>query len=112
MSLDEALAWADGSGGGCAGLAASILDPQCDLAAARAGGAAWSIGRLVLTAGLSPEVALEPIETRLRAAAGVSAAAFPAVAHAALARSRARGRRASPLRDRLRLMGAVLAGRV
>lgn len=112
MSLDEALAWAEGSGGGCAVLAAAILDPASDPVAARAGGAAWSISRLVLTAGLSPEVAREPLEARLKAAAGVSAAAFPAIAHAALARDRLRGRRPSALRDRLKLMGAVLAGRV
>ncbi|MCA3715901.1 squalene/phytoene synthase family protein [Phenylobacterium sp.] len=112
MVLEEALEWAEGTGGACARLAAAVLDPACDPAAAGAGGAAWSIGRLILTAGLSPEAAREALESRLLAARGVTAAAFPAVAHAALARARAKGRPPSPLGDRLRLMGAVLTGRV
>ncbi len=112
MSLEEALEWAEGTGGTCARLAAAVLDPGCDPQAAAAGGAAWSIGRLILTAGLSVEAAQEALEVRLGQARGVTAAAFPAVAHAALARARAKGRRASPLGDRLRLMRAVLAGRV
>ncbi|WP_333806483.1 squalene/phytoene synthase family protein [Phenylobacterium sp.] len=112
MTLAEALVWAEATGGICARLAASILDRSCDPTAATAGGAAWSIGRLILTAGLSPEAAREALESRLLAARGVTAAAFPAVAHAALARARAKGRPPSPLGDRLRLMGAVLTGRV
>ena len=112
MTLEEALEWAEGTGGTCARLAAAVLDPGCDSQAAGAGGAAWSIGRLILTAGLSAEAAQMALETRLRQARGVTAAAFPAIAHAALARARAKGRRASPLGDRLRLMRAVLAGRV
>ena len=110
MTLEEALEWAEGTGGTCARLAAAVLDSGSDPQAAAAGGAAWSIGRLILTAGLSAEAAQEALETRLRQARGVTAAAFPAVAHAALARARAKGRRASPLGDRLRLMRAVLAG--
>lgn len=112
MDLGEALAWAEDTGGACARLASAALDPASDPEAAAAGGSAWSIGRLILTAGLSPEAAEEALETRLAAARRVSDAAFPAVAHAALARARARGRRASPLGDRLRLMRAVLSGRV
>ena len=112
MRLEEALEWADGTGGACARLASTVLDPGSDPEAAAAGGSAWSIGRLILTAGLAPEAAEDALRTRLAAARGVSAPAFPAIAHAALARSRARGRRASPLGDRLRLMRAVLAGRV
>ena len=112
MDLEEALAWTDDTGGACARLASLALDPASDPVAAEAGGSAWSIGRLILTAGLSPEVAGEALKARLAAARGVSAAAFPAIAHAALARARARGRRASPLSDRLRLMRAVLSGRV
>lgn len=112
MTLDEALAWAEGTGGTCARIAALILDPQSDPDAAAAGGSAWSIGRLILTAGLAPEAAQEALDARLAAARGVSAAAFPAIAHAALARARAQGRRPSALGDRLRLMRAVLAGRV
>ena len=112
MTLEEALEWAEGTGGTCARLSAAVLDPGCDPQAAAAGGAAWSIGRLILTAGLSVEAAQEALDVRLRKARGVTAAAFPGIAHAALARARAKGRRASPLGDRLRLMRAVLAGRV
>ena len=112
MTMEEALEWADGTGGGCAVLAASILDPASSPDAARAGGGAWSIGRLVRTAGLALDAARDPLEARLKAARGVTALAFPAVAHAALARVRAQGRAPSALGDRLRLMGAVLSGRV
>jgi phytoene synthase len=112
MSLEEALEWADGTGGTCARLASGLLDPVSDPEAAEAGGSAWSIGRLILTAGLSPDAAREALERRLDRARGVSAAAFPAIAHAALARARAAGRRPSALGDRLRLMRAVLTGRI
>jgi phytoene synthase len=112
MTLEEALEWADGTGGGCAVLASCVLDPESDPVAARAGGGAWSIGRLVRTAGLSLDAGRTPMATRLKAARGVTAKAFPAVAHAALSRARARGRPPSDLGDRLRLLGAVLTGRV
>jgi phytoene synthase len=45
LTLEEALEWADGTGGGCAVLAASILDPDCDPGAARAGGPTSLPGR-------------------------------------------------------------------
>lgn len=112
MNLDEAVEWAEGTGGTCAHLAAILLDRDCDPKSARAGGAAWSIGRLILTAGLSPEVGWPALKSRLERARGVSAAAFPAIAHATLSRARARGGRPSPLGDRLRLMRAVMTGRV
>ena len=112
MELDEALAWADGTGGACARLASAVLDARSDPDAAAAGGAAWSIGRLILTAGLSPDAARAALDERLQQARGVSAAAFPSVAHAALARARASGKRPSALGDRLRLVRAVLTGRV
>ncbi len=73
--------------------AALTLDPAVDRGAARSLGAAWAGGAL------NPEA---------RAAARrISPAAFPAVAHAALA-----GRPRSPLADRLRLTWAVTRGRV
>ena len=112
MTLEEALEWADGTGGTCARLASALLDPGSAPEAAEAGGSAWSIGRLILTAGLSSDAAKEALERRLVQTRGVSASAFPSVAHAALARARAAGRRPSALGDRLRLMRAVLTGRV
>lgn len=73
--------------------AARLLDPATDAAAARLLGQAWASGLL------TPEA---------RAAARrISPAAFPAVAHAALA-----GRRRSELANRLRLTWAVATGRI
>ncbi len=45
MTLEEALEWAEGTGGTCARLSAAVLDPGCDPQAAAAGG-----GRLVYRA--------------------------------------------------------------
>ena len=112
MRLGEALEWADGTAGCAAVLAGQILDPAADAATARAGGRAWAIGRLIGTAGLAgPDVG--PVLARaLSDAKGLSALAFPAVAHATLARVRARGRRPGDLEARLRLTLAVALGRV
>ena len=112
MRLGEALEWADGTAGNAAVLAARMLDPQAEEAGALAGGRAWAIGRLIGTAGLAgPDVG--PILDRaLRDATGLSVAAFPAVAHATLARQRARGRKPSDLGARARVLWAVLRGRV
>ena len=112
MKLGEALEWADGTAGNAAILAARMLDPAADEAKALAGGRAWAIGRLIGTAGLAgPDVG--PILDRaLRDAAGLTVAAFPAIAHATLARIRAKGRKPSELEARLRLFLAVARGRV
>ncbi len=112
MNLADALEWAEGTGGATSFVAARVLDPQADEARARAGGMAWAIGRLMGTAGLSGAEAEAALDEALSAAAGISVAAFPAVAHATLARIRARGRRPGELEARARLMLAVLTGRV
>jgi 15-cis-phytoene synthase len=112
MTLAEALDWAKGTGGGAAVAAALALDAQAARAPASAGGEAWAIGRLMGTAGLQgPEAQAALADARSRAR-GLSVAAFPAVAHARLARERGRGRRPSDLEARLRLFLAVLTGRV
>jgi phytoene synthase len=108
MDDEEALAWAHGTGGQVAELAAAILEPGVDAAPARAAGAAWALGR---RAGDQPalQAAFErALSAARREAGGLSTAAFPAVAHAALA-----GRsRASDLARRLRVTWAVARGRI
>jgi len=106
--LDEAaaLAWARDTGGLAAELAARILDPAADATAARSAGAAWALGRKAAEApALAPLVARTLGEARM-AARRLTPTAFPAVAHAALARHRA----ASALSKRLRLTWAVARG--
>ncbi|HEX3701556.1 MAG TPA: squalene/phytoene synthase family protein [Phenylobacterium sp.] len=104
----EALAWAQGTGGTAAGLAARMLDPAADTQGAEAAGCAWALGR---RAAASPE--LKPLLDRQLAAARtavrtLSAQAFPAAAHAALARRPDR----SELGKRLRVTLAVALGRI
>ena len=108
MSEAEALDWARDTGGLAAQLAAQVLDPATDSKMAIAGGSAWSLGKR-----LEAEPALRPTFLRVVHAArsasrALSVAAFPAVAHAALA-----GRPASnDFARRLRLTIAVARGRV
>lgn len=111
MNLADALEWADGTGGAAARAAALVLDAKADLSAAGQAGKAWAIGRLMATAGMEGEAAQAALAETLAAARGVSVAAFPAVAHATLARIRAQGRRPSDLETRLRLFLAVARGR-
>jgi phytoene synthase len=111
MKLFEALNWAKDTGGACAVLAARMLDPKADPAKAEAGGTAWSIGRLMATAGLSGADAAQVLERALKDSRGLSAEAFPAIAHATLARPRAQGRKPSELGARARMFWAVLRGR-
>lgn len=89
-------AWIDDrpadAAGAIAEAAALALDPAVDRAAARRAGAAWRSG----------------VDEDARAAARrLSAAAFPAAAHAALS-----GRERGELSRRLRLMWAVARGRL
>ncbi len=112
MTLAEALDWSENTGGAVAVLAAQILDPGARPEAARAGGAAWSIGQLMGTAGLTGPEAQAALKLALSQARGLSVEAFPAIAHATLARQRARGMRPGALTSRLRVFGAVLSGRV
>jgi phytoene synthase len=112
MNLADALDWATGSGGSAAVAAAHVLDPAADMAKAQAGGRGWAIGRLMGTAGLTGDEAQAALAEALAGAGGLSVAAFPAVAHATLARLRAKGRIPSPLEARLRLFAAVARGRV
>jgi phytoene synthase len=111
MKLFEALNWAKDTGGACAVLAARVLDPTADPAKAEAGGTAWSIGRLMATAGLAGGDAGQVLERALIDSRGLSVDAFPAIAHATLSRARTRGQRPSELGVRSRILWAVLRGR-
>lgn len=112
MTLDEALAWAGDTGGNAALVAARILDPESDPQVARAGGQAWAIGRLMATAGLEGEGAQSALARAQAQSAGLSAEAFPAIAHGALSRPRARGQTPGDLALRARVMWAVMTGRI
>lgn len=112
MNLADALEWAADTGGAAALLVARILDPSADAAKAASGGRAWAIGRLMGTAGMTGDGAQAALDAALAGARGLSPAAFPAVAHATLARVRAKGVRPSELAARVRLLLAVLTGRV
>ncbi len=108
MSEAEVLDWARDTGGTAAQVAAQMLDPDGDAKMALAGGSAWSIGqRLAAQPELRPTF-LRVIHAARSASRALSVAAFPAVAHAALA-----GRPASnDFARRLRLTIAVARGRV
>jgi phytoene synthase len=112
MDLAEALDWARDTGGATAGLAARILQADSDAARAQAGGEAWAIGRLMGTAGLTGADADAALSKALAGAKGLSVAAFPAIAHATLARVRAKGGRPTDLGAQARVLWAVLTGRI
>jgi len=112
MSETEAVEWARGTGGEAARIAAGVLDPGANGELGVAAGAAWALARRV-----PAQDALRPAFERTLAEArsavrALSPPAFPAVAHAALARERARGAEVGPLAGRLRLIFAVARGRL
>jgi phytoene synthase len=107
MSPKEALAWARDTGGLAAELAAQILDPAGEAAKARGAGAAWALARLARGKPVFAETASRALAGAREAAKGLSAAAFPAAAHAALVDGPS-----SEVRRRLRLLWAVARGRI
>lgn len=102
MTPDEAVDWARGTAGRAAAVAARILDPVTAFERAVAAGAAWALAKREpgLVAGLA-EAARADVNA-------LSAAAFPAVAHAALALKPG----GSEFAKRLRLTWAVARGRI
>lgn len=116
MTVEEALTWAQDTGGAAAGIVAGLLDPASEAAVARKAGAAWMLARRAGGDQLSAEPFRIALDQTLPAARhairGLSVAAFPAVAHAALARRRARGGEASEWSTRVRLLAAVATGRI
>ena len=112
LTPDLALSWSQEVAGGAAMLAALILDPQSDRQAARVAMVAWGLTRLY-RAGLLADMDYAKLVLPARRAASNAArqfkpAAFPAIAHAALARPTAM----SPLRTRLRVLWSVATGRI
>jgi phytoene synthase len=103
MTDAEAVEWAEGTGGRVAEAAARILDAAGPAERAVSAGAMWALGRR----GLPALVAAHAPRARTDART-VSAAAFPAVAHAALVLHRTR----SEFGRRLRLTAAVARGRI
>lgn len=108
MDEGEVLDWARDTGGVAAQLAVQVLDPAADSKMALAGGSAWALGkRLADNPDLRPTF-LKVIHAARSASRALSVAAFPAVAHAALA-----GRPASnDFARRLRLTVAVARGKI
>ena len=108
MSENELLDWARDTGGLAAQLAAHILDPGTDAKLALAGGAAWALGkRLADRPELRPTF-LRVIHAARGASHALSVAAFPAVAHAALAGRPSK----NDFSRRLRLTVAVARGKI
>jgi phytoene synthase len=108
MSEAEVLDWARDTGGLAAQLAAQVLDPATDPKMALAGGSAWALGsRLDADPDLRPTF-LRVIHAARSASRALSVAAFPAVAHAALAGRPAK----NDFARRLRLTIAVARGKV
>lgn len=108
MSEADVLDWARDTGGLAAQLAAQVLDPKTEAKMALAGGSAWALGkRLTATPELRPTF-LKVIHAARSASRSLGVAAFPAIAHAALA-----GRPSTnDFARRLRLTIAVARGRI
>lgn len=108
MTEADILDWARDTGGMAAQLAAQVLDPRAEAKMALAGGSAWALGkRLAADPDLRPTF-LKVIHAARSASRALSVAAFPAIAHAALA-----GRpSANDFARRLRLTIAVARGRI
>ena len=105
--LNDPVVWADAVGGSATVLAARTLDPAVDTEAAALAGRVWGLMQLrragVPVASLGVHFSLAA-----RAVRRTSVAAFPAVACATLARSRD----PSPFETRMRLLLAILRGRL
>ena len=112
LTLAQATAWAGAVGGSTATLAARILDPASPDGAASPAGAAWGLMTLrragaIDAAEIDPAI-VETLAAARTAARRLSVTAFPAVAHATLTRAR----NGSEIAKRLRLLAAVLSGRL
>ena len=103
MTDAEALEWARDTGGRTAEAAVRILDPAAAAERAVSAGALWALGRRDLPALVAAHAPAARTDVK-----ALSAAAFPAVAHAALVLHRTR----SEFGRRLRLTAAVAQGRI
>lgn len=108
MSEADLLDWARDSGGVVAQIAVLILDPQADGNLALAGGTAWALGLRLQGRPELRTTFLRVVHAARSACKALSVAAFPAVAHAALA-----GRPSTnDFARRLRLTAAVARGKI
>jgi phytoene synthase len=116
LDLDEASAWAEATGGAASFAAAWVLDTAARTAAATPAGRVWGLSQLVRMKRIDSAAGLAAIQADLpaarRAARDLSVAAFPAVAHAALARAATDSAGERPLRRQARVLWAVLTGRL
>jgi phytoene synthase len=112
LDQEAAVLWADAVGGGAAVLAVRILDAKAAPEAVRPAGRVWGLSQLKRAGRADAreiDRLLKPaLKEARRAASFLSAAAFPAVAHATLARART----PAPLAARVRLVAAVAVGRI
>ena len=116
LTLEEALRWSEAVAGSAASLAGAILDPAAPRSTLAGGGALWGLSALA-RAGLTRRAGAAAHIDRVlpgvaRDAARLSPKAFPAIAHATLARGLARAGDRRPLVRRARLIAAVTTGRV
>lgn len=112
MTEAEALEWARQTAGRAAEAASVVLDPTAQPGPALEAAAAWALARRVADhAELRPAFARLLAEGR-RGAVGLSAAVFPAVAHAVFAGARARGGSSEGFGGRLKITLAVARGRL
>jgi phytoene synthase len=112
LSEAEALQWAKDTAGRAAQVAVGVLDPAAQAEKAIAAAAAWALARRVAE---RPELGgayQRLLAEGRRGAAQLSAAAFPAVAHAVFANARVRGASTANLAGRLRITLAVARGRI
>lgn len=107
MPADDALAWARDTGGVTAELAAGLLAPGTDVSHARGAGSAWAMARQAAVTPALQGVADRVLKAAREGVGKLDAAAFPAVAHAALI-----GAKRGAVRDRLRMTWAVARGRI
>lgn len=112
LTEHEALEWARETAGRAAEAAVAVLDPKADPERAITAAAAWALARRVAE---RPELGgawRRLLDEGRRGAGQLSAAAFPAVAHAVFAATRARGGSTDGLGNRLRITLAVARGRI
>ena len=108
MTELEALDWARDCGGQAAAVAAEILDPDAQVEFALAAGSAWALSYRVRETPALETAFRQTLGAARTAVRHLSVAAFPAVAHVALAtRSES-----SDMAKRLRLTLAVARGRL
>ena len=112
LTPSQATTWADAVGGSTTALAARILDRASPDGAANPAGVVWGLVTLRRAGSIGADEVdvsiVDSLEVARIAARELSVAAFPAVVCATLARARS----GSQIGKRLRLLAAVLSGRL